>query len=171
VLVLGDSFCRIYNTRAASLGETTGAESADAGEAAPAWFGGFRLAAGAGLGVRWTRLSAMAGSTDVREKLGHKPEILEGKTVVIWEFVERDIGLAARMGGVPLPLRWSERMNRTVDIVLFGLYLLVNSDWNVGGPPRMVARAITSSRAKDCRGTPSVVPSSPPTSAPSISSE
>jgi hypothetical protein len=32
-------------------------------------------------------------STDVREKLGTNPEILEGKTVVVWEFVERDIAL------------------------------------------------------------------------------
>jgi hypothetical protein len=32
-------------------------------------------------------------STDVRRSLATNPEILEGKKVVVWEFVERDIQL------------------------------------------------------------------------------
>ena len=32
-------------------------------------------------------------STDVRKSLSANPEILEGKKVVVWEFVERDIRL------------------------------------------------------------------------------
>jgi hypothetical protein len=45
-------------------------------------------------------------STDVRRKLSTNPELLEGKKVVIWEFVERDIALG-REGweAVPLPRR------------------------------------------------------------------
>jgi hypothetical protein len=35
-------------------------------------------------------------ATDVRRKLSTNPEILEGKRVVVWEFVERDIALGAR---------------------------------------------------------------------------
>ena len=34
-------------------------------------------------------------ATDVRRKLSTNPEILEGKQVVVWEFVERDIALGA----------------------------------------------------------------------------
>lgn len=45
-------------------------------------------------------------STDVRRKLSTNPEILEGKKVVIWEFVERDIALGAQgWEDVPLPLK------------------------------------------------------------------
>ena len=35
-------------------------------------------------------------ATDVRRKLSTNPEILEGKRVVVWEFVERDIALGAQ---------------------------------------------------------------------------
>jgi hypothetical protein len=45
-------------------------------------------------------------STDVRRKLSTNPEILEGKKVVIWEFVERDIALGAQgWEDVPLPVK------------------------------------------------------------------
>ena len=44
-------------------------------------------------------------STDVRRKLSTHPEILEGKRVVVWQFVERDIGLGwAGWADVPLPV-------------------------------------------------------------------
>jgi hypothetical protein len=45
-------------------------------------------------------------STDVRRKLSTNPEILEGKKVVVWEFVERDIALGRRgWEDVPLPAK------------------------------------------------------------------
>lgn len=45
-------------------------------------------------------------STDVRRKLSTNPEILEGKKVVIWEFVERDVALGAQgWEDVPLPVK------------------------------------------------------------------
>lgn len=45
-------------------------------------------------------------STDVRKRLGTNPEILEGKKVVVWEFIERDIALG-KVGreDVPLPVK------------------------------------------------------------------
>ena len=45
-------------------------------------------------------------STDVRRKLSTNPEILEGKKVVVWEFVERDIALGSQgWEDVPLPTK------------------------------------------------------------------
>jgi hypothetical protein len=38
-------------------------------------------------------VSGGGASTDVRRSLSTNPEILEGKKVVVWEFVERDIQL------------------------------------------------------------------------------
>jgi hypothetical protein len=35
-------------------------------------------------------------STDVRRKLSTNPEMLEGKKVVLWEFIERDAALGAQ---------------------------------------------------------------------------
>jgi hypothetical protein len=47
-----------------------------------------------------------SASTDVRRKLSTNPEILEGKKVVVWEFVERDIALGGQGGeDVPLPTK------------------------------------------------------------------
>lgn len=53
------------------------------------------------LGIRHAQ-----ASTDVRRKPSTNPEILEGKKVVVWEFVERDIALG-RQGweDVPLPAK------------------------------------------------------------------
>ena len=45
-------------------------------------------------------------STDVRQRLSTNPEILAGKKVVIWQFVERDIRLGSEgWKDVPLPAR------------------------------------------------------------------
>jgi hypothetical protein len=45
-------------------------------------------------------------STDVRRKLSTHPEILEGKRLVVWQFVERDIALGrAGWEDVPLPVK------------------------------------------------------------------
>ncbi|MCX6929320.1 MAG: hypothetical protein NT154_39780 [Verrucomicrobia bacterium] len=45
-------------------------------------------------------------STDVRRKLSTNPAILEGKKVVVWAFVERDIALGTKgWEDVPLPPR------------------------------------------------------------------
>jgi hypothetical protein len=115
VLVLGDSFCRIYQyPEPASLGELADASAAAA--AAKEEPGSKRLAPGSAGFISHLALALKApvdaiysdggASTDVRRKLSTNPEMLEGKKVVVWEFVERDIALGAQgWEEVPLPPR------------------------------------------------------------------
>jgi hypothetical protein len=111
VLVLGDSFCRIYQyPEPQSLGEmTAGAATGRAGES-----GAKRLLPGSAGFISHLALALHSpvdaivsdggAATDVRRKLSTDPEILEGKRVVVWEFVERDIALGAQgWEEVPLP--------------------------------------------------------------------
>ncbi len=73
VLVLGDSFLRIY-------------ERDEPGS------GGFIAHLAYNLGFGLTSLVNDGGaSTLVRQQLARKPALLKGKKVVVWEFVERDI--------------------------------------------------------------------------------
>jgi hypothetical protein len=111
VLVLGDSFCRIYQyPEPQSLGELPVAAGRNEGS------GTKRLLPGSAGFISHLALALQSpvdaivsdggASTDVRRKLSTNPEILEGKKVVIWQFVERDIALGS--GGwedVPLPAR------------------------------------------------------------------
>jgi hypothetical protein len=131
VLVLGDSFCRIYQyAEPQSLGELQadkGGASAQLSAAAnapapagpseqPSQRGTKRLLPGSAgfislltleLGAPVDAIVSDGGaSTDVRRKLSTNPELLEGKKVVIWEFAERDIALGrAGWEEVPLPPR------------------------------------------------------------------
>jgi hypothetical protein len=59
------------------------------------------------LGVAVDAIMSDGGAaTEVRQRLSTNPEVLEGKRVVIWEFVEREIALgAAGWEDVPLPRR------------------------------------------------------------------
>ncbi|NLH40783.1 MAG: hypothetical protein GX448_03000 [Planctomycetes bacterium] len=73
ILVLGDSFLRIYERD-----EPTS--------------GGFVAHLAKELGFGLTSVISDGGaSTLVRQQLARKPSLLEGKKVVLWEFVERDI--------------------------------------------------------------------------------
>jgi hypothetical protein len=103
VLVLGDSFCRIYQyPEPQSLGEMP----ATAGTARPAESGAKRLLPGSAGFISHLALALKSpvdaivsdggAATDVRRKLSTNPEILEGKRVVVWEFVERDIASGAK---------------------------------------------------------------------------
>ncbi len=86
VLVLGDSFLRIY-------------ERDEPGSA------GFvsHLAHQLGFGLA-SIINDGGASTLVRQHLARKPELLKGKKVVIWEFVERDIRFGTEGWQViPLP--------------------------------------------------------------------
>jgi hypothetical protein len=109
VLVLGDSFIRIYQfAEPRTLGESP-AENAAVGEqgtkrllpGSAGFVSHLALALGAPVDAIYSDGGA---STDVRRKLSTNPEILEGKKVVVWEFVERDLALG-RDGwqDVPLP--------------------------------------------------------------------
>ena len=113
ILVLGDSFCRIYQLpEPQSLGERGRADDewdaeGDSGRSKRLLPGsaGFpsHLALAMGTTVDYI-VSDGGATTDVRRQLSTNSEILEGKKIVIWEFVERDIALGA--GGwleVPLP--------------------------------------------------------------------
>ncbi|MEI7730308.1 MAG: hypothetical protein WCO56_12095 [Verrucomicrobiota bacterium] len=117
VLVLGDSFCRIYQlAEPQSLGERverpTAAEATDRkGETATK-----KLLPGSAGFISHLALALKApvdaivsdggASTDVRRKLSMNAEILEGKQVVVWEIVERDFALGrAGWEDVPLPAR------------------------------------------------------------------
>jgi hypothetical protein len=103
VLVLGDSFCRIYQyPEPQSLGERPAAAAA----VRPAESGAKRLLPGSAGFISHLALALKSpvdaivsdggAATDVRRKLSTNPEILEGKQVVVWEFVERDIALGAQ---------------------------------------------------------------------------
>jgi hypothetical protein len=103
ILVLGDSFCRIYQLpEPQSLGELNEPSSADKTGAAETVSAKRLLPGSAGFISHLafalkTPVDAIVSdggaSTDVRRKLSTNPEILETKKVVIWEFVERDINL------------------------------------------------------------------------------
>jgi hypothetical protein len=111
VLVLGDSFCRIYQyPEPQSLGELANPPSPGSGPET----GAKRLLPGSAGFIAQLALALRSpvdsivsdggASTDVRRKLSTNPEILEGKQVVVWAFVERDVQLGR--GGwqdVPLP--------------------------------------------------------------------
>jgi hypothetical protein len=111
VLVLGDSFCRIYQyPEPQSLGEMQAA----ADTARPAESGNRRLLPGSAGFISHLALALESpvdaivsdggAATDVRRKLSTNPEILEGKQVIVWEFAERDIALGAQgWEDVPLP--------------------------------------------------------------------
>ena len=110
VLVLGDSFSRIYQyAEPQSLGEL----AAGATNSVPVQTGTKRLLPGSAGFVSHLALQLRApvdaivsdggAATDVRRKLSTDPEILEGKKVVVWEFVERDIALGAQ-GWEPVEL-------------------------------------------------------------------
>ncbi len=112
VLVLGDSFCRIYQyPEPASLGELVDPAQTPAAKEEPSTK---RLLPGSAGFISHLALALKApvdaiysdggASTDVRRKLSTNPEMLEGKKVVVWEFVERDIALGAQgWEEVPLP--------------------------------------------------------------------
>lgn len=102
VLVLGDSFCRIYQyPEPQSLGEMPAAAAVRPGES-----GAKHLLPGSAGFISHLALALKSpvdaivsdggAATDVRRKLSTNPEILEGKRVVVWEFVERDIALGAQ---------------------------------------------------------------------------
>jgi len=114
-LVLGDSFCRIYQyAEPQTLGELAPTEAA--AKTHQDEIGAKRRLPGSAGFTSHLALALKApvdsiysdggASTDVRRKLSTNPEILEGKKVVIWEFVERDIALG-REGWeeVPLPTK------------------------------------------------------------------
>jgi hypothetical protein len=111
VLVLGDSYSRVYQyAEPRTLGAVIEPEDLRVVDAAMA----ARLLPGsAGFIAHLARV--LAGSvdalvsdggaaTDVRQRLSVDPEILEAKSVVIWQFAERDLGLS-EWERVPLPQR------------------------------------------------------------------
>jgi hypothetical protein len=112
VLVLGDSFCRIYQfPEPQSLGEVPdpSALTAHLPDHGSKRFlpgsAGFVSHLAAALASPVDCICSDGGAaTDVRRKLSTDPEILEAKKVVIWEFVERDIALGSQgWEDVPLP--------------------------------------------------------------------
>jgi SGNH hydrolase-like domain, acetyltransferase AlgX len=92
VLVMGDSFLRIY-------------ERDEPGSA------GFVAHLARALGQPLTSIINDGGaSTLVRQELYRRPRLLAGKTLVIWEFVERDIRDGAEgWQDVPLPAAATDR--------------------------------------------------------------
>ncbi len=114
VLVLGDSFCRIYQEREPrSLGQLDDPSVDGEGGNIHADKTATRFLPGSAGFPSQLALSLMApvdyivsdggASTDVRRTLATDPEILEGKKVVVWEFVERDIQLG-KSGWLDVPL-------------------------------------------------------------------
>ena len=107
VLLLGDSFSRIYQTaEPQSLGRTLEPAAEPAGPKCllPGSAGFPSLLAEALRAPVDYVLADGGAATDVRRKLSVYGEILEGKKVVIWEFTERDVGLGRRgWEDVPLP--------------------------------------------------------------------
>jgi len=113
VLVLGDSFCRIYQfPEPQTLGALKAADApTESGTQAAK-----RLLPGSAGFVSQLALALESpvdclysdggAATDVRRALSTNPEILDGKKVVVWEFVERDIALgAAGWQDVALPAK------------------------------------------------------------------
>ena len=103
MLVLGDSFCRIYQyPEPQSLGEMpTGAATGHTSDSGTKRLlpgsAGFISHLALALGSPVDAIVSDGGAgTDVRRRLSTNPEILEGKRVVIWEFVERDIALGGQ---------------------------------------------------------------------------
>lgn len=119
ILVMGDSFCRIYQLEEPpSLGEPSttehsvqhraaarGSEPQSSKRFLPGSAGFLSLLMRELKGPVDYIVSDGGAATDVRKKLAITPEILEDKKVVLWEFVERDISLG-REGWelVPLPM-------------------------------------------------------------------
>jgi hypothetical protein len=114
ILLLGDSFSRIYQyAEPRSLGTVVSQAGGPTPETADRQTPKRLLPGSAGLLSHLARVlgapvdaivSDGGASTDVRRKLSVHPEILEGKRLVIWEFVERDIALGqAGWGEVLLP--------------------------------------------------------------------
>ena len=99
VLLLGDSFSRIYQTaEPQSLGRARESAAEPGGSKCllPGSAGFASLLAEA-LGAPVDYILADGGAaTDVRRKLSVYGEILENKKVVLWEFTERDVGLGRR---------------------------------------------------------------------------
>ncbi len=125
VLVLGDSFCRIYQTREPrSLGRVAGRTDA----AAPARKGAARrgtrrlIPGSAGFCSLLARalkapvdyvIDDGGAATAVRQKLSTNAEILENKKVVVWELAERELSLGPKgWENVPLPPEPPERTPR-----------------------------------------------------------
>ena len=112
ILVLGDSFCRIYQfAEPRSLGESDDTVG-PANENKRLLPGSAGFVSHLALSLR-TPVDAIVSdggaSTDVRRKLGTNPEILEGKKVVVWEFVERDLALGrAGWEDAHLPVKLGE---------------------------------------------------------------
>ena len=111
VLVLDDSFCRIYQfPEPQSLGDAPTAavpkEESGTKRLLPGSAGFISHLVLALKSPVDAIVSDGGASTDVRRKLSTNPEILEGKKVVVWEFVERDIALGAQgWEDVPLPMK------------------------------------------------------------------
>jgi hypothetical protein len=117
ILLLGDSFCRIYQApEPRSLGEVLDAAAATAPRSSrgredrqptrrllPGSAGLPSLLAAALKAPVDYIVSDGGAATDVRRKLSTNPAILENKKVVIWQFAERDIGLGAS-GWLDVPL-------------------------------------------------------------------
>ncbi len=113
VLVLGDSFCRIYQflepqslgdaPAAAAPGQKDGKSTRRPLPGSAGFLSHLALALKSPVDAI---VSDGGASTDVRRKLSTNPEILEGKKVVVWEFVERDIALGQNgWEEVPLPAK------------------------------------------------------------------
>ncbi|MCY2954306.1 MAG: hypothetical protein NTU53_20425 [Planctomycetota bacterium] len=107
ILVLGDSFCRIYQTpEPKSLGQipTTQPDPNSARRPLPGSAGfishlAFHLKAPLDYII-----SDGGASTDVRRKLSTNAQLLAGKKLVIWQFIERDIRLGKEgWQDIPLP--------------------------------------------------------------------
>jgi hypothetical protein len=118
VLLLGDSFSRIYQTpEPQSLGEELGIAGVEHSERNREGLKSMRrllpgsagfpshLARALGAAVDYI-ISDGGAATDVRQALSTNAEILERKRVVVWQFAERDIALGADgWRDVPLPPR------------------------------------------------------------------